>query len=93
MQVWKRGNDYVGQVSEAAARATRLPSGHPEALLEAIANIYNNFSDTIHAVNSNIKPNDLIIDFPNVQDGVRGMKFIEAVIKNARGTDKWTEIG
>ncbi len=93
MQVWKRGNDYVSQVSEAAARATRLPSGHPEALLEAIANIYNNVSDTIHAVNSNIKPNDLILDFPNVQDGVRGMKFIEAVIKNARGTDKWTEIG
>ena len=92
MQVWKRGNDYIGKVSEAAARGTRLPSGHPEAMLEAIANIYNNFGDTIRAVESGQQPDELILDFPNVNDGVRGMKFIDAVIKNTTNDEKWTSI-
>jgi hypothetical protein len=92
MRVWKRGNEYVGKVSDAAARGTRLPSGHPEAMLEAIANIYNNFGDTIHAVNNNEEPSELILDFPNVDDGIRGMKFIDAVIKNNTNNEKWTSI-
>ena len=92
MQVWKRGNEYVGKMSDAAARGTRLPSGHPEAMLEAIANIYNNFGDTIRAVQSNEAPDELILDFPHVDDGVRGMKFIDAVIKNTSSNEKWTSI-
>jgi len=93
MQVWKRGNAYVGNYSKAAARATRLPSGHPEALLEAIANIYNNFGDTIRFKEDNLEiDKELISDFPNVDDGVRGMKFIDAVIKNSKGNEKWTSI-
>ena len=93
MQVWKRGNQYVNEVSEAAARASRLPSGHPEALLEAIANIYNNFGDTIRYKELKKEFNEeLILDFPNVDDGVRGMKFIDAVIRNSKGNDKWTLI-
>ena len=92
MQVWKRGNEYVAKMSVAAARGSRLPSGHPEALLEAIANIYNNFGDTILAVEAGEEPNELILDFPNVNDGVRGMKFINAVIKNTTNNEKWTSI-
>ena len=89
---WKRGNDYVGNYSEAAGRGTRLPSGHPEALLESIANHYNNFADTIRAVDAGEEPTELILDFPNVDDGVRGMKFIDAVIKNTTNNEKWTSI-
>ncbi len=93
MQVWKRGNQYVCDMSEAAARASRLPSGHPEALLEAIANIYNNFGDTIRNKENKLEINkELFFDFPNVDDGVRGMKFIDAVIKNSSGNEKWTAI-
>ncbi len=92
MQTWKRGNEYVNKYSEAAARGTRLPSGHPEALLESIANIYNNFADTIFAVDAGETPSELILDFPNVNDGVRGMKFIDAVVKNSSGNEKWTLI-
>ena len=40
VQLWRRGNDYVGAESPAAARATRLPAGHPEAFIEAFANVY-----------------------------------------------------
>lgn len=93
VQVWKRGNQYVSDMSEAAARATRLPSGHPEALFEAVANIYNNFGDSIRFKDDKLDLNEeLISDFPNVSDGVCGMKFIDAVIKNSNGNEKWTSI-
>ena len=49
-QVWKRGNDYVGAYSAAAGCNTRLPSGHPEAFIEAMANTYVHFADAVRAV-------------------------------------------
>ena len=91
-QVWKRGNEYVDAKSPAAARATRLPFGHPEAFLEAFANIYNNFIDTLRAGIDGEVPDPLMLDFPNVDDGVRGMQFIETVIKSSQTDQKWTEM-
>ncbi len=91
-KVYFRGNGYVAAKSAAAARGTRLPSGHPEAFLEAFANNYVNFADTILALESGRKPTALESDFPHVSDGVRGMKFIAAVVKNAAGKDKWTKL-
>lgn len=90
MEVWSRGNDYVGAKSAAAARATRLPSGHPEAFLEAFANNYLNFSDTIRAKVLGKAPDPLALDFPQVSDGLRGMQFIETVLKSAASDQKWT---
>ncbi|MBI9016256.1 MAG: Gfo/Idh/MocA family oxidoreductase [Phycisphaerae bacterium] len=89
-QVWKRGNAYVGAKSPAAARATRLPSGHPEAFFEAFANTYCNFTDTIRAVDAGKKPTKLMLDFPNVDDGLRGMLFIETVLASNKSKQKWT---
>ena len=91
-QIWRRGNDYVAQISPAAARATRLPSGHPEGFLEAFANIYLNFTDTIRSRYLNQAPTETMLDFPNVNDGVRGMLFIETVLKSAKSDQKWTKI-
>ena len=89
-QVWKRGNDYVAAKSPAAARGSRIPSGHPEAFLEAFANNYCNFADTLRAHLLNEKPDPLALDFPNVDDGVRGMLFIETVLESAKSEKKWT---
>jgi predicted dehydrogenase len=90
VQVWRRGNDYVGARSPAAGRATRLPSGHPEAFFEAFANIYCNFADTIRARITRTKPEPLMLDFPDVNDGVRGMCFIETVLESTKSKQKWT---
>lgn len=90
LQVWRRGNGYVGAKSPAAARATRLPSGHPEAFFEAFANNYRNFADTVRAKLTRTKPNPLALDFPNVDDGLRGMLFIETVLASAKSNQKWT---
>lgn len=92
VQVWRRGNDYVGQKSPAAARATRLPFGHPEAFIEAFANVYCNFADTVRARLERRKANALMLDFPTVQDGLRGMLFIETVVAAAKSRQKWTKM-
>ncbi|MDF7823103.1 Gfo/Idh/MocA family oxidoreductase [Pontiellaceae bacterium B12227] len=91
-QVWKRGNDYIGEKSEAAGRATRLPFGHPEAFLEAFANNYCNFADTIRAKAAKKKPTDLEKDFPGVKEGVIGMKFIQAVVESSKNNAAWTKL-
>jgi len=90
VQVWRRGNPYVGAKSPAAGRATRIPSGHPEAFLEAFANIYCNFADTVRARITRQKPSELEVDFPDVSDGLRGMLFIETVLASAKSRQKWT---
>jgi predicted dehydrogenase len=92
MQVWTRGNDYVADYSAAAARATRLPSGHPEAFFEAFANNYLNFAETIIAKTEGKDVDKLIADFPGVDDGIRGMVFIDTVIKSAKSDQKWTDM-
>lgn len=90
VEVWRRGNDYVAKKSAGAARGTRLPSGHPEAFFEALANIYQNFGETVAAKISGEKPSALALDFPTVDDGVRGMCFIETVLASAKSHEKWT---
>jgi predicted dehydrogenase len=92
VEVWRRGNGYVGAKSEAAGRATRLPSGHPEAFLEAFANNYVNFADTILARIERRKATPVELDFPSVNEGVRGMAFIETVVKSSAKNAKWMKI-
>ncbi|MBA7477881.1 Inositol 2-dehydrogenase/D-chiro-inositol 3-dehydrogenase [subsurface metagenome] len=89
-EVWKRGNPYVAEYSAAAGRNTRLPSGHPEAFLEAFANNYANFCEAVKTVIEGKKPSPLALDFPDVEDGVRGMLFIETVVASSKSKQKWT---
>ncbi len=80
IHLYRRGTDAVAALSPAATRATRLPPGHPEAFYEAFANIYRNAIDTMRARLDGREPTALETDFPDVEDGVRGMQFIEAVV-------------
>jgi predicted dehydrogenase len=89
VQIYRRGHVYL---SEAAKRATRLPIGHPEAFIEAFGNIYKNAMDTIRAVEAGKQPTALELDFPTVDDGVRGMAFIETVVKSSQSHEKWTQM-
>ena len=91
VQVWQRGNPYIGAKSAAAARGTRLPFGHPEAFLEAFANNYVNFADTISASMEGKKPDALALDFPGVREGLRGMLFIDTVVASSQSKSKWTK--
>jgi predicted dehydrogenase len=91
-EIWSRGNDYVNQKSEAAARNTRIPAGHPEGYLESFANHYVNFADTILAKEAGGNPDAIMLDFPDVKDGVDGMVFIEKFVENAHSDQKWTKL-
>jgi len=91
VEVWRRGNGYIGAKSPAAGRATRLPFGHPEAFIEAFANIYVNAAATMRAAIAGDKPDPLALDFPTVDDGLRGMLFIETVVKSAKLGAKWVK--
>jgi len=92
MEVWKRGNEYIAGKSPAAGRATRLPFGHPEALIEAFANLYVNVADTIRAREAGVKPDKLALDFPTVDDGLRGMQFVETLVKSAKLGAQWVKM-
>lgn len=80
--------------STVAAHNSRTPGGHPEGYLEAFANIYRNFSLTIRAKMNNQEPTAEMLDFPGVDDGIRGMQFIDTVVKAGYDNDtKWVKFG
>ncbi|PCJ56172.1 MAG: oxidoreductase [Planctomycetota bacterium] len=79
-------------LSERALYNTRLPAGHPEGFLEAFANIYRNFASTLQAKLQGREPTELELDFPQIEDGVRGMAFIDTLIRSQKCDDKWIKI-
>ncbi len=81
----------VGSQSKVAQSATRLPAGHPEGFIEAFANIYKNFAYAINDYNQKGKVKSEYLDFPSIDDGIRGMQFIDTVIKSSKTKQKWTK--
>lgn len=82
----------VGKLSEAAGMNTRIPAGHPEGYLEAFANLYRNFANTLRSVLKGETPNPAFLDFPGADDGVRGMAFIETVVASSNSKEKWVKM-
>ncbi len=91
-QTWKRANPYVAEVSEASMRASRPPAGHPEGYIEGFANHYMNFCEAIRAVEAGKRPSAAALDFPNERDGVRGLRFIDAVVASSKAGGVWTKV-
>ena len=86
MEVLRTG---VGKLYPETLAATRIPAGHPEGYLEAFANIYRNFAISLRAYIDGKKPKAIHTDFPTVEDGVRGMRFIDKVIESGKSKQKW----
>ena len=86
MEIYKTGAAYL---SLAAKHNTRIPPGHPEGYLEAFANHYRNFALTIKAVINHKKTKPEWLDFPSIDEGIRGMAFIENVVASAKTKEKW----
>jgi len=80
----------TGQMGSWAQYNTRTPGGHPEGYLEAFANIYRNFVLTLNAKLSDMQPTPEMLDFPGIEDGIRGMQFIDAVVESGYNDQiKW----
>jgi predicted dehydrogenase len=92
MEVYRTSNGYLGK---AAQLNSRTPPAHPEGYLEAFANIYRNFASHIRAKleQREVAADDPILDYPKIEDGIRGMAFIEAVVASSRNNAAWTTLG
>ncbi|MBC7417228.1 MAG: Gfo/Idh/MocA family oxidoreductase [Pedobacter sp.] len=86
--IYRAGNNYLGSF---AKHNSRTPGGHPEGYLEAFANIYRNFAQTLDAKLNGEQPTAEMLDFPTSQDGVRGMAFIENVVNSSNSDQKWLD--
>lgn len=71
---------------------TRLPAGHPEGYLEAFANIYRNVAKCIRANLDGQLLDPVYLDFPGIEDGVRGMEFLDAVVRSSKSEKKWIKL-
>lgn len=86
-ELYMGNNEFLG---ELARWNTRIPAGHPEGFIEAFANIYRNFALTVMSKKGWEVPEGPIHDFPTVDDGLRGMQFIEtAVASGYNNEEKW----
>ena len=91
MEVYRASQGYL---SAGAKAAGRTPPAHPEGYLEAFANVYKNFANHIRArmEGRKLAKDDPALDYPTVQDGIRGMAFIEAVVASSRKNAAWTKL-
>lgn len=87
-EIYRTGGGYL---SSFAAHNTRTPAGHPEGYLEAFANLYRNFALSIKADMAGKQADKESLDYPGIEDGVRGMAFVENVIASGKSDKKWTE--
>ena len=90
-QILRTGVNH-SYLSPMTLQSTRLPSGHPEGFLEGFANLYRNFALTLIHKKMGETPKPEHLDFPKVSDGVRGMAFIEAVLRSSRSESKWAKV-
>lgn len=86
-QIFRAGTGYLGSLAQ---ENTRTPAGHPEGYVEAFANLYRNFARCIYAERNGETPKEEWKDFPGIEDGIRGMAFIEHVLKSTETEYKWT---
>jgi predicted dehydrogenase len=91
MEVYRTACGYLGAAAKAA---TRTPPAHPEGYLEAFANIYKNFANHIRAFQEGrrLAEDDPALDYARIDDGVRGMAFIDAVLTSSAKNAKWTTL-
>ncbi len=88
IEVYRTGMS-VADISPGYDPGNRLPSGHPEGFIEAFANIYKNFEQALLDRKAGKEPPPQGYDFPTVDDGIQGMRFLEKVVESSRSEKKW----
>jgi predicted dehydrogenase len=86
-KILRRGNSYLSPIAQ---KYSRTPFGHPEAFIEAFANVYLAAAEAIADEVSGRKLRKRY-DFPTIDDGVLGMAFIATAVKSAKSKAKWTK--
>lgn len=79
-------------IEEAATHATRIPAGHPEGYLEGFAQIYKDIAEQLQARFEGRQPNPLACTVPTIEDGLLGMRFIEAAVTSSKSNGSWVSV-
>jgi predicted dehydrogenase len=82
----------TGAANAAAARVSRIPAGHPEGYLEGFATLYSEIAQAIRAARKGGAKADKAAHFPTLEDGIKGVAFIEAVVASSRRGGRWTKL-
>ena len=83
-RIYKRNAPYVGELSAASKRLSRIPAGHHEGFIEGFANIYREFCEAVRDRKAH--------DFPGPREGVRTMRFVAAALRSDANGNTWEEI-
>jgi predicted dehydrogenase len=90
MQIYRTATAFP-ETGINAALHYRIPAGHPEGFIEAFANLYRNFALHLQAEATGNTTDDRY-DYPGINEGVRGMKFLEAVVASGSDSSFWKNI-
>ena len=89
VEIRRTATDFVGS---AASSNVRLPAGHPEGYIEAFANIYRAFAEDLSGIIDGTDDHNPSKDYPGSKDGLRGMSFLDAVVRSRASDDKWISL-
>jgi predicted dehydrogenase len=81
-----------GYVYGRAVEVSHIPSGHPEGFYESFSNVYDSFISTISKKKSGENLTAADLDFPTVEDGLLGVKFVHAVIDSGKNDAAWRNV-
>lgn len=79
-----------GAVNAAGARVSRIPAGHPEGYIDAFAALYSEIASHLLARRNGGDPG--AAQFPTIDDGLRGVQFIETVQQSSLSGGVWTAV-
>lgn len=88
-QTWYRGRDPF---TDSAQKYSRLPAGHPEGVYEAFANIYRAFTNALRSKQAGNKINRQELEFPTVEAGAEGVRFVEACVESSEQGATWVTL-
>ena len=83
-RIYKRNAPYVGALSAGAERASRIPAGHHEGFIEAVANIYDEFCAAVRDRRKH--------DHPAAREGLRAMRFVDAALASNKAGNVWMRV-
>jgi predicted dehydrogenase len=79
------------ETSDDSRRVVRVPAGHPEGYLEGFGTLYSEIAQAIIAARTGDRP-DAEVMFPTIDDGVKGLTFIEASFESSKKGGRWTKL-
>lgn len=86
---WARGRETF---VPAAQGYSRVPAGHPEGYFEAFANVYRAFAATLRARIEARAPDEASLDYPGVESGIAGLRFVAACLASSKAGSTWASL-